>query len=213
VVTPGVELDDDASVVGDDVRAELGIPTERLVVGLVGRLQPGKGQDRLVAALARLRADGWDVHGLLVGGDAYGLSPEYAALLERLIPELGLEDFVTLTGQVADARRYFSAMDVAVSASSAEGFGIVIVEAMAAGLPVVAVGRGGPLEIVEPGVTGLLADSGKPADLAAAIEPLLANSERRAEMGAAGERRCRQRFAAEVTAERFAGELERIADG
>lgn len=213
VVTPGVELDDGGPASGDDLRERLGIPAGRPVVGLVGRLQPWKGQDRLLQALARLRDGGWDVHGLLVGGDAYDLSPDYAADLERLIPKLGLGGRVTLTGQVEDARPYLSLMDVAVNASDPEPFGIVLIEAMAAAVPVVAVGRGGPLDIVEPGVTGMLARSGEPAELAAAIEPLLADPGRRAEMGAAGRRRCRERFGAEAMAEQLVERLEGIARG
>lgn len=213
VVTPGVELDAGAPQPPADLRRELGIPPGRVVVGMVGRLQPWKGQDRLLRALAQLRGEGRDLHVLLVGGDAYDLSPEYAAGLRRLISELGLEGRVTLTGQVEDARPYLSAMDVAVNASDPEPFGIVLIEAMAAAVPVVAVARGGPLEIVEPGVTGALAESGEPAALAAAIEPLLADPERRAAMGAAGEERCRRRFGAAAMAERLAAELEGVARG
>jgi glycosyltransferase involved in cell wall biosynthesis len=213
VVTPGVELDDSPAQPRAGLREELGIPPQRVVIGLVGRLQPWKGQDRLLRALAQLRGEGCDVHGLFVGGDAYDLSPEYAEGLKRLVPELGLEGFVALTGQVPDARPYISLMDVAVNASDPEPFGIVLIEAMAARVPVVAVACGGPLDVVEPGVTGNLAESGEPAALATAIKPLLGDADLRTAMGLAGEKRCRERFGATAMAENLAEQLERVARG
>ena len=195
------------------MRAELGIPAERSVVGLVGRLQPWKGQDRFVEALARLGERGADVHGLLVGGEAYERSPGYAGELRRRITRLGLDERVTMTGQVADASAYFEAMEVAVNASEEEPFGIVLLEAMEAGVPVVAVARGGPLEIVERDVTGTLAESGEPAALAAAIERTLADPDRRAAMGEASRRRCRERFGAAAMAEQLSERLEELAGG
>jgi len=212
VVNPGIEIDPGPKG-PNGLRNELGIPRERLVAGIVGRLQPWKGQDRFLAALARMRKGGRDVHGLVVGGDAYGLSPEYAAGLERLTAELGLADRVTMTGQVPDSRPYLELMDVAVSASDNEPFGIVLLEAMAAGVPVVAVAEGGPTDIVEPGVTGMLAASREPRALAAAIEAVIADPGRRAEMGAEGRRRCKERYSAGAMAERIAERLLLLADG
>lgn len=210
VVNPGIELRPETGD-GTDLRRRLGIPAGRLVVGMVGRLQPWKGQDRLLAALAELRGRGHDVHGLLVGGDAYQRSPKYVVELERLIGRLGLEGRVTMTGQVDDAGPYFGAMDVVVNASEAEPFGIVLIEAMAAARPVVAVAAGGPLEIVEPGVTGELVASGAPADLAAALDLLLRDPARRSALGAAGARRARERFGAVAMSARITDELAEVA--
>ena len=103
-------------------------------------------------------------------------------------------------------------MDVAVNASEEEPFGIVLIEAMAAGVPVVAVARGGPRDIVESGVSGMLAPSGEPAALADAIEALLADPQRRAAIAAAGQKRCRERFNAQLMADRLASALTEIAD-
>ena len=179
----------------DERPAQLALPPGVPVVGIVGRLQPWKGQDRLLRAQAILRERGRQVHTLIVGGDSHGFSPEYARSLERLARELGLADAVTLTGEVPDAGPYIDRMDVLVNASEPEPLGLVILEGMARGVPVVAVDAGGPRELVEPGRTGALAGSGAPAALAAALEPLLASAELRASMGGAG----RARFAAEFT--------------
>lgn len=212
VVNPGIELNGRRTPPGR-LRELLGIPPRRPVAGIVGRLQPWKGQDRFVEAIAALHHRGEDVHGLIVGGDAYGRSPDYAAGLDRRIAELGLGDRVTMTGQVEDTAPYFSLMDVAVNASEGEPFGMVLIEAMAAGVPVVAVADGGPNEIVEPGITGVLVEDGATESLAAAIGGLLADPRRRAVMAAAGRHRCRERFGAERMAARLTANLTEVARG
>ncbi|MGO9490325.1 MAG: glycosyltransferase [Solirubrobacteraceae bacterium] len=201
-----------AEPVPADLRpASLELPPGVPVVGIVGRLQPWKGQDRLLAAIALLRGRGHDAHLLIVGGDSYGLSPEYAASLPRTIEELGLSDAVTMTGEVPHARPYIARMDVLVNASEREPFGIVLVEGMAAGLPVVAVDAGGPAEIVLAGRTGILARSGSPEDLAAAIEPLLDSPELRERLGRAGLHRFEADYSDGAVQRRFFAALEPIA--
>ncbi len=191
--------------------AELALPEGVPVIGIVGRLQPWKGQDRLLAAFALLRERGHEAHLLIVGGDSYELSPDYAASLPATVAALGLEGQVTMTGEVADARPYMARMDMLVNASEREPFGIVLVEGMAAGLPVVAVDAGGPAEIVEAGRTGMLARSGSSRDLADAIEPLLGSAELRARLGAAGRERFEREYSAVAVRRRFWAALERIA--
>ncbi len=183
------------------------LPSGTLVVGLVARLQPWKGQDRLVRAAALLRERGHEVHVLLVGGDSWALAPEYASELPRLIAELGMGDHVTMTGEVADAGPYIDRMDVLVNASDPEPFGIVLLEAMAREVAVVAVDSGGPREIVDDGVTGVLARSGEPAALADAIEPLLSSGELRARLAAAGRERFLAEFTEEAMCRRFAEQM------
>ncbi len=182
------------------------------VVGLVGRLQPWKGQDRLLAAQAILRERGREIHTLIVGGDAHGLSSAYAASLPALVDRLGLSGAVTLTGQVPDAGPYFEQMDVLVNASDPEPFGLVLLEAMARGVPVLAVDAGGPAEIVEDGRTGVLAASGTPRALADALEPLLDSAALRERLGSAG----RDRFLAQYTdaamRDRFFAQMRSLAD-
>ena len=210
VVNPGVEVH--AREIGDaDAQLGSSIPSQRLVVGIVGRLQPWKGQDRFLHALAQLRDRGHDVHGLIVGGDAYGLAPEYPAELRRLVERLNLEDRVTMTGQVADAAPYYDLMDVAVNASEGEPFGIVLLEAMAAGVPVVAVREGGPIDIIDSGTTGMLAETGAPEALADAIDALLADPQFRVAAGEAAKRRYLERFTAERMAEELTARLREVA--
>ena len=92
-----------------------------------------KGQDLFLAALKLLHSDGRDVHGLIVGGDAYELAPAYTAHLHRQIQQLQLQGHVTMTGHVPSAAPYIAALDVLVCASTSEPFGIVVLEAMGQG--------------------------------------------------------------------------------
>ncbi|HXA53315.1 MAG TPA: glycosyltransferase [Solirubrobacteraceae bacterium] len=188
-------------------RLPIGVP----VVGLVGRLQPWKGQDRLLRAHALLRERGCELHTVLVGGDAYGFSSAYAASLPALVQRLGLADAVTLTGQVPDAGPYIERMDILVNASDPEPFGIVLLEAMARGVPVVAVDAGGPAEFIAPGDSGLLARSGEPEALADAIEPLLREPALRARLGGAGRERYLGEFTDRALRTRLFARLEEIA--
>jgi glycosyltransferase involved in cell wall biosynthesis len=173
----------------------LDLPTDVPIVGLVGRMEPWKGQDRMLSAQALLHERGHRIHTVMVGGDAYDISPEYARSLPGLVDRLGLTRDVTMTGQVPDAGPYIERMDVLVNASDREPFGIVLLEGMARGVAVVAVDAGGPAEIIEDGRTGVLARSGDPDALADALEPLLVSPALRQTLGEAG----RARYAAEFT--------------
>ena len=191
----------------DEPEAGLQLPAGVPIVGLVGRLQPWKGQDELLRAHALLRDRGVLMHTVIVGGDSYGLSPEYAASLEPLARELGIADEVTMTGEVPDAGPYIRRMDVLVNASDPEPFGIVILEGMARGVAVVAVDNGGPREFVESGRTGMLAASGRPAALADALEPLLASPQLRAQIGEAGRAEYEREYTTAALRRRFFARL------
>jgi glycosyltransferase involved in cell wall biosynthesis len=190
----------------------LDLPSDRPVVGLVGRLQQWKGQDRLLRAQSILRARGHDLHLLIVGGDAYGLAREYAESLPRLIEELDLTGAVTMTGQVPDAGPFIERMDILVNASDPEPFGIVLLEGMARGAAVVAVDSGGPAEFVADGRTGVLAHSGEPSAMADAIEPLLLSPALRQRLAAAGRERYLQDFTDAAMRERFFHQMHQVLD-
>jgi glycosyltransferase involved in cell wall biosynthesis len=191
-------------------RPALELPVGVPVVGLVGRLQQWKGQDRLLRAQKLLSERGLRTHVLIVGGDSYGLEPEYARSLRALIESLGLEREVTMTGEVPDAGPYVERMDVLVNASDPEPFGIVLLEGMARGVAVAAVDSGGPAEFVEDGHTGVLARSGEPEDLADALEPLLRSAEVRWRIGAAGRERFTEKFTAAAMRERFFHQFNKL---
>jgi glycosyltransferase involved in cell wall biosynthesis len=190
----------------DALRDELGLLPGKPVIGIVGRLQPWKGQDRLIRALAELRRDGVDACVLVVGGTAYDLSPEYEPYLRELVRELGLDGSVFFTGQVADPAPFLELMDVLVNASEAEPFGIVLIEAMSLEVPVVAVDAGGPAEIVVADQSGVLVPNSDPRVLAHAVQRLLSDDRLRRDLAKRG----RRRFEALFTAERMSSEIDKI---
>ena len=165
-----------------------GTPTERFAIGAVGRLVPEKGFDVLIRALAGLpEAD------LVLMGDG----PERAGL-EGLGRELGLQDRMTFTGWVEPPWVARQRCDVLVMPSRVEGFGLVAVEALLAGIPVVASRVGGLTEVVEDGVTGLLVPSDDPEALASALRELEGDSVLRAELAERGRADVRRRFSVEA---------------
>jgi glycosyltransferase involved in cell wall biosynthesis len=160
---------------GRQVRVELGIPAEALVVGTLGRLTAVKGQDCLVAALASLALPQlW----LLLVGDG-----EERSALAAQAQALGVADRVVFAGWRQDVHRVLRAMDLFALPSLNEGMGRALVEAMYTGLPVVATAVGGVPELIVPGSTGLLVPPRAAADLAAAIRSLVADPEARARLG------------------------------
>ncbi len=202
VVAPGTR-----SPNGALTQAPLELPTDVPIVGLVGRMEPWKGQDRMLSAQALLRERGHRIHTLMVGGDAYDISPQYARSLPQLVDRLGLAGAVTMTGQVPDAGPFIERMDILVNASDCEPFGIVLLEGMARGVAVVAVDSGGPAEYVEDGRTGVLARSGEPGALVDALEPLLASPALRRALGEAGRERFAEEFTDVAMRERFFAQL------
>ncbi|MGH2855646.1 MAG: glycosyltransferase, partial [Solirubrobacteraceae bacterium] len=209
VVAPGARPPrTDSERASEPLSLELppGVP----VVGLVGRLEPWKGQDRLLSAHALLRERGHTVHTVVVGGDAYDLSPGYARSLPGLVERLDLAGAVTLTGQVPDAGPYIEQLDILVNASDCEPFGIVLLEGMARGVAVVAVDSGGPAEYIEHGRTGMLARSGEPRALADALEPLLVSPGLRRAIGRAGWERFAEDFTDVAMRARFFHHLEAL---
>ncbi len=172
-------------------RAELGLPVESPVILWVGRLEKLKGVDILVSAVAQLEERDFTL--LVVGGDdrASALREELEAQAEAE----GVTANIRFEGAVAHDRlpAYYSAADVVVVPSYYESFGLVAVEAMACGTPVVASRVGGLVSTVTDGVTGYLIPWRCPEPFAEKLEVLLNNPELRANFSA-GSRRSVERY-------------------
>lgn len=185
--------------------AALGIAPDRPTVAVVGRLVPWKGQELFLRAMRRVVAAMPGAQGLIVG-DVESFSRDFGDRLRALRAELGLDAAVHLLGHLADPSPVYAAVDLLAHTSvTPEPFGLVMIEAMASGLPVVTPAEGGGPEIVVDGVTGRLFAPGNPDALAAAILELLRDPQRARTMGAAGRARVQQcftldGFAAEMTA-------------
>lgn len=160
----------------------------------VGRLLRRKGFDAVIAALRDLR----DVELVIAGGPAEGPveSDREAARLRWVAEECGVSDRVLMLGRVLHEAMpaLYRASEVAVCTPWYEPFGIVPLEAMACGIPVVATAVGGMRETVEDGVTGTLVDGHDPEAIAAAVRPYLFDAGRREAAGLAGRARACARY-------------------
>jgi glycosyltransferase involved in cell wall biosynthesis len=167
-------------------------------------LGPRKQQHVAIEALAALPPSAvlW-----LCGSTAPGGDPSYERELHALAARLGVVDRVRFLGWRADVPAVLAAADVAVLPSRMESFGLVLAEAMALGKPCAGAAVGGIPEVVEDGVTGVVATP-EPAPFAAALAPLVASPELRRRMGEAGRRRVAERFGVERQAAAVAALLE-----
>lgn len=168
VVTPAVDAErfDPAQVVPVP-RKLLGLPENAIVLGLIARLDPSKGADLLLSALAALRNEVDDLHLLLVGGP---LASDYGLALRTQVKTAGLEQRVHWVDTVPDPERYWGACDLAINARhDVEPFGLSIIEAMLMARPVLAHSLGQPGTTIEDGRTGWLYHR---PDVAALVEAL-----------------------------------------
>ena len=171
LVYPGVDLslfERTALPAQDEARKRLGLPLSIPIIGIVGRLQHWKGMHVLVRAMPTVLQHYPESICVIVGG-SHDLEPAYEDQLKSSIGELSLDDHVKLVGFQRDIPLWMQAMDVVVHASDHEPFGIVVIEAMAIGKPVVASASGGPAEIIRDGENGLLVPFGEADRLAKSL--------------------------------------------
>jgi glycosyltransferase involved in cell wall biosynthesis len=177
-----------------------------LRVGMIGRIAPWKGQHVFLEAFADAFADGGAV-AQVVGAPLFGADEEeYADDLRGLARNLGIEQRVVFTGFRDDVAGELADLDILVHASTLpEPFGQVVVEGMAAGLPVVATDAGGPVELIEPGRNGMLYPPGDAPALAGVLRRLADDAELRSRLGAAA-----HETAAAFTPEAIAQRLDEV---
>jgi glycosyltransferase involved in cell wall biosynthesis len=195
VVLNGIDVERWEPGVGRDaVRAELALDDSTPVFMTVCRLFPSKGVTELVQALHDIGSRVPDAVLLVVGEE---MVPGYVEELRSLARRLGVDARLHFLGRRSDVAAVMAAADVFAMPSFGEPFGLVYVEAMAMGLPVVALANAGALEIVEDGVTGLLSLPGDAAGLADNLAALLVDPARRSAFGDAGRRLAAARFTTE----------------
>ncbi len=192
----------------------LGTARRGPVILSVGNLVARKGQDMVIRALPQLLARVGDVQYLIVGDGPY------RAELERLATELGVREHLTLAGRVPNDQLpdIYALCDVfalpsreQLDSCDVEGFGIVFLEANAAGKPVVAGRSGGIGDAVVDGKTGLLVEPENPEDIAAAIHKLVANPGMAARIAEEGSARVVREFSWEAVGERLRDILRQVA--
>jgi glycosyltransferase involved in cell wall biosynthesis len=190
-VHEGIDIERVDSAPPAKLHEELWLPHHAPLVGNVAALTPHKGQRHLVEAAALVVRQVPDARFIIAG------EGELRESLTRQIKEHHLEKHVMLTGFRPDVLSLHKAFDVFVMSSITEGLGTSLLDAMAAGKPIVASATGGIPEVVLDGVTGILVPPRDHAAMAAAIAKLLNDAALRERMGAAGRARAVERFSAD----------------
>ena len=188
------------------LRAEIGIEPTASVIGLVGHLIEQKRPERALEVLAEVHRLGVPAH-LVIAGDG-----PLRERFERDAAVRGLGAFAHLLGDRRDVDVVLGGIDVLVSTSVAEGVPGVLIEALMAGCPVVAMRVGGVATVVEDGVTGMLVDPGDVAAMAERVTELLRDAPLREQLGAAGRRRSDD-FSARRAAHVYAASFEGLLGG
>lgn len=209
VIYNGVAAADFPFARGQALRQELGLPKETRLVGILGVLAHWKGQDDFLRMAAELlKREPGRLHFAVVGDQIYDTSGDagYGIELRTLAANLGIESHVSFLGFRRDTAQILQSLDVLVHASKRpEPFGRVIIEAMACGTPVTASAAGGPLEILQAEVSGLLHPCENWRAMADNVQTLL-----RPDRAQAIRQRAREEFQARFTHDRYAQALHEM---
>jgi glycosyltransferase involved in cell wall biosynthesis len=189
------------------VRAELGVPGDAPLIGIIARLDPGKGHHDTIDAFARVAA-AHPTARLVIVGDGLIVGEVEAAMAAS-----GLANRMRYVGYRTDIPRVLSALDVFIHPSRRDPCPLGVMEASAAGLPVVAYAEGGIAEIVAQGETGLLSPPEDVEGLAASLLRLVSEPELARRMGRAGRERIATQFRPEAAGEAFAAVMRQVARG
>ncbi|MDP3073481.1 MAG: N-acetyl-alpha-D-glucosaminyl L-malate synthase BshA [Opitutaceae bacterium] len=186
----------------EDVRRELGLRDDEAMILHLSNLRPVKRIDLLLDAVARVQPRAAFKLVILAGGD-------FAPFAEQ-VRSLGLGDRVIVRENVLEIEDYLQAADLGLFASSAESFCLSLLECMWFGCPSVSTSVGGIPEVIESGVSGLLAPTGDAEALVRGVESLLRDPEKRAALGQAAQRRARELFSAEAIVPRYEALYRRV---
>ena len=182
-------------LVSPSLRREIGVDQDTVVVGYLGRIVQWKGIEVLLRAFARLAPDCPRAVLALVGDNDAGIKRDLKSEYSQLADQLGIGERVHFLGFKEDVRPYLADFDINTLPSIApEPFGRVLVEGMALGVPPIIAAHGGAMEIVRDGVEGLWTRPGDASDLAAKLNELIRNPERRQQMRARSMARVREHF-------------------
>jgi glycosyltransferase involved in cell wall biosynthesis len=194
---------------GVSIRHEFAIPDAAPVISIISRVCPWKGHELLLDALACLRSTVPEFRLLVVGEDDPRATPgggSYSARLRSRCAELDLQENVIFTGFRSDTSELLAASDIFAMPSFEEPFGVVFLEAMAMGKPVVALRSGGAPQVVEHTLSGLLSDPDDVRTLSQNLQRLILDPDLRQRMGLYGQDVVRTNF----TPERLARDMEAV---
>jgi len=183
---------------GERIRREIGLPADAILIGALGNMRPAKDFPMLLRAAALLASDR-RLFFAIAGEAAEPLCTE----LRQLAQQLGIADRVAVLGFRTDVPDVLSAFDILAISSSTEGFSLAAIQAMAAGVPVVATRSGGPEEIVTDGVDGLLVPARNPEALAAGIRRIINDHELRGRLVTQARQTLHRRFSLDIMLDKY----------
>jgi glycosyltransferase involved in cell wall biosynthesis len=192
-----------------DSRDRFGIPQTKFVIGMLGRLDPQKGQEEFIRTMPSLLQQQSDLHFVIAGDESHGLDG-YKKYLMDLGKTLGVNhslQFIPFTDEVPE---FISALDMFVLPSHSETFGFVLVEAMAMGKPIVATDSGGVPEIISDGITGLLIPPRNTSALTGAILQLIKDEKLRLYLSSEARSDAQKRFNIEQTVDQLVLALDSL---
>lgn len=181
-----IEKFDNVSAQKEQAKEFFKLDTNSKIVGTIGRIDKQKGQEFLIKAIHQLRQEGFDWEIVFVGEETKGEEGRYFPFLKDLVQELNMQEFVHFHSFTEKTELAFAALDIFAMTSYNETFGMVTIEAMASGLPVVGSDKGGTPHLVQDGKTGLLFESQNVDDLMNKLRILLQNPDKIIQMGEEG---------------------------
>lgn len=170
---------------------------DAFIVGVSSRLSPEKGQETFLKAAELVKMSCPSARFMIVGGSQFTLKAGFEEDVQNRVNQMGMTDSVCFTGFVQNMPAYYKTMDVCVLASDWEPFGRTVIEAMASGTPVVATRSGGPEEVIEDGVNGLLVPPSNPEAMAESLLKIYNNHQLRTTLSDNGRATVRSRFGIE----------------
>lgn len=177
---------------------------DEFIVGMVGRIEEEKGQFILIEAIKKLQ--NLNIKALIIG---HTMDEAYLEKLKKSVSDLALEEKIIFTGFTKNVNEHMKLCDTIVLATKKETFGLVLVEAMANKVCTMATNNGGPLEIIDEGINGLLFDRTS-SDLALKIEYLFKNSQKKLSLAEAGYEKAKREFYHETQMQKLYDLIEKL---
>lgn len=199
LIPDGIDLQkfDSSKIDTGEVRRSLGIPADRLLIGMAGRMTPGKGHEEFLESAAILNSEfPGKLQFCIIGGASFG-EDNYEAEIRNLAQKLQIRN-ITFTGQTDKPARLIAAFDILSFPSHNESFGLVLIEAMALYVPAAASGKSGVLDIITDNETGLLFEPRNAQSQSKALARLIESSELRRKLASAARKNVEEKFDLDV---------------
>jgi len=180
----------------ESIKDEFKLSRDFPIVGMIGRFQKIKGHHVFIKMASEISKTHPNIRYIIIGSEVFGKASEtvYGSRIKELIHKLSLEKKVILTGFRDDVAQILSALDVLVVPSEVETFGMVVLEAMASGTPVISCAKGGPTEIIHDGKSGFHIDDQDPIKMAEKVRSLIDNKTVRETMRINAKKTVAQRY-------------------